>query len=200
MGGMASQITSLTIVCPMVHSGADQRKHQSSASLAFVQGIHRWPVNSPHKWPVAREMFPVDDVIMGECVHHRFRWGISTKFALATCHYLHQCWWIGNATPSHNNHSKSSEIEMFSFLKCSCSIPLQTGRRLGSGKSELIEDIRRWWELYHHYYYHNHWYHHYWYFCCCCYCYCNIIVIIIPTSRLLSLLSYHHHHHIHNHH
>ena len=37
--------------------GADQRKHQSSASLAFV----RWPVNSPYKGPVARKMFPFDD-------------------------------------------------------------------------------------------------------------------------------------------
>ena len=41
-----------------------QRKHQSSASLAFVWGIHRWPVKSPHKWPVARKMFPFDDVVM----------------------------------------------------------------------------------------------------------------------------------------
>ena len=40
------------------------KKHQSSASLAFVRGIHRWPVNSPHKWPVTRKMFPFDDVIM----------------------------------------------------------------------------------------------------------------------------------------
>ena len=47
-----------------VYSGVDQRKHQSSASLAFVWGIHRWPVNSPHKWPVTREIFPFDDVIM----------------------------------------------------------------------------------------------------------------------------------------
>ena len=47
-----------------VFSGADQRKHQSSASLAFVRGIHWWPVNSPHKWPVTRKMFPFDDVIM----------------------------------------------------------------------------------------------------------------------------------------
>ena len=44
--------------------GADQRKHQSSASLAFVRGIHWRPVNSPHKWPVTRKMFPFDDVIM----------------------------------------------------------------------------------------------------------------------------------------
>ena len=46
------------------YSDADQWKHQSSASLAFVRGIHRWPVNSPHKWPVTRKMFPFDDVIM----------------------------------------------------------------------------------------------------------------------------------------
>ena len=61
---MASQITSLTIVNSNVHSGADQGKRQSSASLAFVRGIHRRPVNSPHKWPVTRKMIPFDDVIM----------------------------------------------------------------------------------------------------------------------------------------
>ena len=60
----ASEITSLTIVDSTVHSGADQRKHQWSPSLAFVWGIHRWAVNSPHKWPVTRKMFPSDDVIM----------------------------------------------------------------------------------------------------------------------------------------
>ena len=32
-----------------IYSGADQRKHQSSASLVFVRGIYRWPMNSPHK-------------------------------------------------------------------------------------------------------------------------------------------------------
>ena len=64
MGTMASQITSLVIVYSSVCSGADQRKHQSSASLALVLGIHRWPVNSPHKWPVTRKVFPFDDVIM----------------------------------------------------------------------------------------------------------------------------------------
>ena len=48
MGAMASQITSRTIVDSTVYSGADQRKNQSSASLAFVRGIHRWPANSPH--------------------------------------------------------------------------------------------------------------------------------------------------------
>ena len=66
MSAIASQITSLMIVFSTVYSDADQRKHQSSASLAFVRGIHRGPVNSPHKWPVTRKMFPFDDVIMQE--------------------------------------------------------------------------------------------------------------------------------------
>ena len=65
---IASQITTFTIVFSTVYSDADQRKHQSSASLAFVQGIHRGPVNSPHKWPVTRKMFPFGDVIMLSCV------------------------------------------------------------------------------------------------------------------------------------
>ena len=68
MGEMASQITSLTIVYSTVHSAADQRKYQSSASLAFLRGIHRWPVNSPHIWPVTRKIFPFDDVIMETAV------------------------------------------------------------------------------------------------------------------------------------
>ena len=66
---MVTQITSLTIVYSTVYSGADQRKYQSSASLAFVRGIHRWAVNSPHKGPVTRKMFPFDDVIMCWRVH-----------------------------------------------------------------------------------------------------------------------------------
>ena len=64
MGTIASQITSLTIVYSTVYSDADERKHQSSGSLAFLRGIHRGPVNSPHKWPGTRKMFPFDDVIM----------------------------------------------------------------------------------------------------------------------------------------
>ena len=52
------------MVCSIVCSGTYQRKHQSSASLAFVMRIHRWQVNSPHKGPVTREMFPFNDVIM----------------------------------------------------------------------------------------------------------------------------------------
>ena len=63
MSMMASQISSLPIVYAIVYSGTDQRKHQSSASLAFVWGIHRWPVNSPHRGPVTRKMFPFDDIM-----------------------------------------------------------------------------------------------------------------------------------------
>ena len=64
MSAMPSQITSLPIVYSTVYSGADQRKHQSSVSLAFVRGTLRWPVNYPHKWAVMRKMFPLDNVIM----------------------------------------------------------------------------------------------------------------------------------------
>ena len=64
MGAMVFQITGMTIAYSTVCSGVDKRRHQSSASLAFVRGIHRWPVNSPHKRPVTRKMFPFDDVIM----------------------------------------------------------------------------------------------------------------------------------------
>ena len=82
MGAIASQIASLMIVYSTVHSDADQRKHQSSASLAFVRGIDREPVNSPHKWPVTRKIFPFDDVIMISAwlhmhilsLSHGFRW------------------------------------------------------------------------------------------------------------------------------
>ena len=86
MSAMASQITSLRIVYSSVYSGADQRKYQSSASMAFVSGIHRWLVKSPHKGPVTQKMFPFDDVIMR--FHHLFtrsgRW----------------CWWLFASVPA----------------------------------------------------------------------------------------------------
>ena len=61
---VASQITGVSIVWPTDGSDADQRKHQSSASLAFVREIHRWPVNSPYKGLVTRKLFPFDDIVM----------------------------------------------------------------------------------------------------------------------------------------
>ena len=87
MGMMASQITSLTIDCSTVYPGADQRKHQSWASLAFVQGIHQWPVDSLHKWPVTQKMFPLDDVTME--VLHQVRGKCSTRESLDYILILH---------------------------------------------------------------------------------------------------------------
>ena len=57
LSAMASQITGVSTVYSTVCSAADQRKHQRSASLAFVRGTRRWPVNSPHKGPVTRKIF-----------------------------------------------------------------------------------------------------------------------------------------------
>ena len=56
MSPVSSQITSVLMVCSTVYSGVDLRKHQSSMPLAFMRGIHRWPVNSPHKGPVTWKM------------------------------------------------------------------------------------------------------------------------------------------------
>ena len=92
MGEAVFQITSLTIVYSIVYSGADQRKHQSSASLALVRGIHRRPVNFPHKWPETRKMFPFNDVIMKK------KQSLHFKPLLPT---LHSCYhgglWCGKA-------------------------------------------------------------------------------------------------------
>ena len=80
MGAVASQITSLTIVYSTTYWGIDQRKNQCSASLAFVRGIHRSSVNSPHKWPVTRKMFPFDDVIMPWARYHYCDLKLSSHF------------------------------------------------------------------------------------------------------------------------
>ena len=63
ISAMASQTTSISTLCSSLCSGARQRKHQSSAPLSFVWGIHRCPVDSPNKGPVTREIFPFDYVI-----------------------------------------------------------------------------------------------------------------------------------------
>ena len=94
MGTIASQITSLTSVYSTVYSGADQSKHQSSASLAFVWGIHREPVNSPHKWPVTRKMFPFDDVIMRSTLetlcegNPPINWSLVDSLVMRCCDFV----------------------------------------------------------------------------------------------------------------
>ena len=92
MSAMASQITGVSSVCSTICSGADQRKHQSSASLAFARGIHLCPVDSLHKAPVTRKMFPFDDFIMAlDCLHMHLLFSkkydmiwISLSFAIST--------------------------------------------------------------------------------------------------------------------
>ena len=108
MSAVASQITSVCIVCPFVSSGADQRKHQSSASLTFVRGIHPWPVNSPHKSPATGKTFPFYDVIM--VLKSSSRDGVFTKKCSGTdCRRngsLCECCWLvrplGDMTRAHH--------------------------------------------------------------------------------------------------
>ena len=103
MSAMASQITSLTIVCSVVCADVDQRKHQSSASLAFVRGIHRWPVNSPHKVPVTRKMFPFDDIIMWSCFngppYHDYNSNYDVLKACLMSRTVEQWHFCGNYLP-----------------------------------------------------------------------------------------------------
>ena len=91
MGAIASQITSVTTVCSTVYSGADQRKHQSSASLAFVRGIHRGPVNSPHKGPVTRK----SEIIYSICIHIRKKKNQQTENV--------SIWWRHHVKMNHVN-------------------------------------------------------------------------------------------------
>ena len=85
MSAMASKITSLAIGYSTVYSGENERKHQSSASLAFVRGIKCRPVNSPQKEPVTRNMFPFDDVIKSvKCFNQAWmcRFTLAKNFCL----------------------------------------------------------------------------------------------------------------------
>ena len=112
MGTIASQITSLTSVYSTVCSGADQRKHQSCASLAFVWGIHRCPVNSPHKWPVARKMFPYDDVIVRHTVFlSRVSYNV---FLIPTVPYASQ------SCPGASCHGRCGQSFTEDHRLCSC--------------------------------------------------------------------------------
>ena len=117
MAVKTSQITSLTIVYSTVYSGADQRQHQRSASLAFVWGIHRWPVNSPHKGPVTQKMLPFDDVIM-ECPVVELKWlaaaFISSNQANYAYHMLHALATYGKDTV--DSEYLNSMPNIFCFL------------------------------------------------------------------------------------
>ena len=92
MSAMASQITTLMIVYSTVYSGRDQRKHQSSASLAFVRGIHRWLVNSPHKWPVTQNM--LSSCILSNAVCHQIPLNIIIILGVGYLGYSHSNMWF----------------------------------------------------------------------------------------------------------
>ena len=99
MSAMASQITGVSIVYSAVCSGADQRK-RSSASLAFVKGIHRWQVGSPHKGSVTRKMFPFGDVSM----HANWRKVDFHKWISSMNIELHPLQWRHNEHDGVSNH------------------------------------------------------------------------------------------------
>ena len=81
-----SEITDVSSVYSIVSAGADQRQHQSSASLAFVRGIHRWSVSSPHIGPATRKMFPLDEVIM--TIQNKSRW---MMLGMSACKWVVGC-------------------------------------------------------------------------------------------------------------
>ena len=117
MTTIASQITSLTVVYSTVYSGVDQRKHQSSASLAFVRGIHRGPVNSPHNGPVTRKMFPFDDVIMNLLSFNHS--SARSMSILITWHG--NIWWrhdMETSLPRRFPSQMSNNAEVWCFLWC----------------------------------------------------------------------------------
>ena len=87
-----------------VYSGADQRKRQSSVSLAFWRGIHR----GPHKWPVTRKMFPFDDVIM--CLLFCIFW-ITCCASRSYQMYDKLVWWLLEyAYLSYDHHQIISHV------------------------------------------------------------------------------------------
>ena len=135
MSAMASQITGASIVYSTAYSGANQRKHQSSASLAFVQGIHRRPVNSPHKGPVMWKVFPFDDVIMWH----------SFVLSAEIWKMLHHTSWYVLCTPAATHSVGSCHL----WLPCTDSKALkgltlntlrlrQNGRRFADGNFKCI--------------------------------------------------------------
>ena len=103
---------------------AQVKKYRSSALLDIVVGIHRWSVNSPHKGPVTRIMFPFDDVILswqqGELiVHYVHVYTFSFTFWLKHKHEGHYRWHLIYII-------KKYPLYMFMFsvqsVKCTCHI------------------------------------------------------------------------------
>ena len=108
ISAVASKITGVSIVCKTVSTGSDERKHQSSASMAFLRGIHRWPVKSPHKKPLTRKMFPFEesDIFVSlKCSNLQDRSDVKVDLAVfitrnyfshTICEIINLCIWSGN--------------------------------------------------------------------------------------------------------
>ena len=118
MSAMGSQITGVSIVCAAVCSGTGQRKYQSSASPAFFMGIYRWQVDSPHKGPVTRKMFPLDDVIIIHQYKNTTKYEPCAYFGDVLCIHcddvvLH----VGGATDGQAKSTSSSDHAVKTGLK-----------------------------------------------------------------------------------
>ena len=124
MSAMTSQITSFAIVYPTVYSATDERKHQSSASLACVREIPWWPVNSPTKVQWRGKMFLFDDVIMAlaSCLRNIQPCAKQTCIWKRVTHAIHKNDWIvcrWQNTPRHYtrcNMDKKMLLSMVSLL------------------------------------------------------------------------------------
>ena len=105
---MASQITGFSLLCSNVCSGADQREHANSASLAYVKGNQRWPLDSLHKGPVTEKIFPFHEGIMEK------RNTISCSPARAMGRLFKVIWW------------KLAILKMFNGRKSQTTVPWVT--------------------------------------------------------------------------
>ena len=73
------------------------RGRSKKTSKLHVTGLcvrnSRGPVNSPHKWPVTRKMFPFDDIIMINLIVFKFLWGSLDEEILLPCIWVLACFW-----------------------------------------------------------------------------------------------------------
>ena len=133
MTTIASQITSLTVVYSTVYSDADQSKHQKLRVTGLCVGNSPGPVNSPHKGPVTRKMFPFDDVIMRiQKLEQPKRRTII--YGLQTFPYLGSKLW--NLPASEDNEVNDIDLERLKFLMKYWAGPYNHG--------PAIDDVIKW--------------------------------------------------------
>ena len=91
ISAMASQSTGVSIVYSTVCAGADQRKHQRSASPAFMRGINRWPGNSPHKGLVRRKCF---HLMTSSCIIDIRLDSVFSTYSIYAGIFLYLIWYL----------------------------------------------------------------------------------------------------------